>query len=70
MLHSKLPWPSHTKGLLLLLWKSAKTETLPNVPAGHAELRTDNSAEMIDGASDRAKGAHSLPDRELEHTCV
>ena len=60
MLHSKWHWPSHNKSLLLLLWKSAKTETLPNVPAEHAELRTDNSAAMIDGASDRAKGAHSL----------
>ena len=59
MLHNKWPWPSHTKSLLLLLWKSGKTETLPNVPAGHTELRTDNSAAMIDGASDRAKGDHS-----------
>ena len=56
MLDNKWPWPSDTKSLLLPLWKSAKTETLPNVPAGHAELRTDNSAATIDGASDGTKG--------------
>ena len=68
MLHNKWPWLSHKKSLLLLLWKSAKTETLPNVLAGHAELRIDNSAAMIDGVSDGTKGAHSLPDRENIHT--
>ena len=45
--------------------KSAETETLLNVPAGHAELRTDNSDATIDEASDGKKGAHSLPDREI-----
>ena len=45
-------------------------ETLPIVPVGHAELRVDNSAATIDGVSDRAKGAHSLPNREFDHTCV
>ena len=65
MLHNKWPWHSHTKSLPLLLWISVKTEMLPNVPAGYAELRTDNSAAMIDGASDRAKGAHPLPDRAI-----
>ena len=44
--------------------KNVKSETLPNVPAGHTELRTDNSAAMIDGASDGTKDAHSLPDHE------
>ena len=65
MLHNKWPWLSHTKSLPLLLWKSVKTETLPNVPAEHAELRTENNAAMIDGASDRGKGAQSLPGREI-----
>ena len=68
MLRSKWPCPSHTKSLLLLLWKSAKTETLPNVPTGHAELRIGNSAAMIDGASDGTKGTHSMPDRETNQT--
>ena len=70
MLHNKWPCPSHTKSLPVLLWKSAKTETLPNVPAGHAELRTDNSAAMIDGASEGTKGAHSLPTHESVNTCT
>ena len=68
MLHNKWPWPSHTKSLLLPLWKSAKTETLPNVPAGHAELRTDNSAATIDGGSGGTKGTHSLLNREFDST--
>ena len=42
--------------------------TLPTVPVGHAELRDDNSAATIDGASDRAKGAPSLPNREFNRT--
>ena len=45
-------------------------ETLPIVPVGYAEQRVDNSAATIDGASDRAKSAHSLPNREFDHTCV
>ena len=41
---------------------------LPIVPVGHAELRVDNSATMTSGASDRAKGAHSLPNDEFNRT--
>ena len=41
---------------------------MPIVPTGHTELRTDNSAVTIDGASGRAKGAHSLLNREFDTT--
>ena len=69
MLHNNGPGPAIKKPAAAAM-KCAETETLPNVPAGHAELRTDNSAAMIDGASDGTKGAHSLSDREIYRTCA
>ena len=64
------PGPVIPKACCCCYEKVLWTETLPNVAAGRAELRTDNSAAMFDEASDRAKDAHSLPDRESSCTRV
>ena len=69
MLLSKWPRTSHTKSLLLLLlWKSAKTETLPNVPAGH--MPSCEPTTVLRWSTERAIGqrAHSLPDHETSQT--
>ena len=63
MLHAEWSWPSITKPAAAAIDK-CYTETLPNVLTSHAELRSYNSVTITDGANDRAKGAHSLPDRE------